>query len=69
MKCKKCGSENVVVQAVNEVKGRGILGSLIWLFLAFCTIGLILIIPMLTKSKGKTKTFAICQNCGHRWRV
>lgn len=69
MNCPKCGSNNVSVQAVNEVKGRGCLGSAIWILLAIFTCGLILLIPLLTKSKGKTKTYAICQNCGHRWKA
>lgn len=69
MICPKCGSDNVNVQAVNEVKGRGCFGSLIWILLAICTFGIILIIPLLTRSKGKTKTYAICQSCGKRWKV
>ncbi len=35
------------------------------------TVGLILIIPLLTNSKTKSKTHteAVCQNCGHRWKL
>lgn len=73
MKCLKCGSENVTVQAVTDVKTkhRGCLGWCMWLLLAVCTFGLILIIPIITNSKTKTKTHteAICQNCGNRWKA
>ena len=73
MKCSKCGSENVVVQAVttNKIKHRGCLGWLMWILLACCTLGLILIIPLITNSKMKSKTHseAVCQNCGYRRRI
>ena len=73
MKCPKCGSENVQVQAVTTVKTkhRGCLGWCLWILLAICTIGLIIIIPLLTNSKTKSKTHseAVCQNCGYRWKV
>lgn len=73
MVCPKCGSENVTVQAVTDVKTkrRGCLGWCLWILLACCTLGLILIIPLLTNSKTKSKTHseAVCQNCGNRWKV
>ena len=30
---------------------------------------LILLIPLLTRKGSKTKTYAICQNCGYKWRA
>ena len=73
MKCKKCNSTNVMVQNVSKVKTkrRGLIGWFIWLMLAVCTCGLIIIIPLLTNSKVKTKNraMAICQNCGNTWAV
>lgn len=77
MRCPKCGSEYVTVQAITETetktKHRGCLGWAMWILLAICTCGLILIIPAVTNSKIKTKTRthteAICQSCGNRWRV
>jgi DNA-directed RNA polymerase subunit M/transcription elongation factor TFIIS len=71
--CPKCGSHNCILQSETDVKikRRGCLGWIWWIFLAFCTLGLILIIPLLTNSKVKTKhkTITICQNCGHKWKV
>ena len=73
MRCPKCGSENVTVQAVTKIKTkhRGCFGWCLWLLLAFCTVGLILIIPLLTNSKTKSKIHseAVCQQCGNRWKV
>jgi DNA-directed RNA polymerase subunit RPC12/RpoP len=71
--CPKCGGQNVIVQAVTETKTkhRGCLGWALWMLLAVCTLGLIIIIPLLTNSKTKSKTHteAVCQSCGHRWPV
>lgn len=73
MVCPKCGSDRVVAQAVTKTKTkhRGCIGWLFWILLAFCTLGLILIIPLITNSKTKSKTHteAICQNCGNRWKI
>ena len=71
--CKKCRGNNILVQAVTEVKTkrRGCIRWFLWILLAICTFGLILLIPLLTnsKTKSKTRTVAICQNCGKRWYV
>lgn len=62
--CKYCKSSNVNVQAVEKQKKRGILMSIVWIILAFCTCGLILLIPLLTKKGSKTKSVIVCQDCG-----
>lgn len=64
LSCKYCGSTNVNVQAVEKIKKRGVFMSLIWILLAICTCGLILIIPLLTKKGSKTKSVIVCQDCG-----
>lgn len=73
MTCPKCGSSNVTVQVVESVKTkhRGCFSWLLWILLAICTFGLILIIPLITNGKTKSKmhTVAVCQNCGKRWKV
>ncbi len=73
MICPKCGCDRVVIQAVTETKTkhRGCFGWACWILLAICTCGLILIIPAVTNTKTKSKTHseAVCQNCGHRWKV
>ena len=69
MTCPNCGSNHVTVQAVAEQKKRGCLAACLWILLAICTCGLILLIPLLTRKGSKTKTYAVCQDCGHKWRV
>lgn len=73
LKCSRCGSSDILVQAVTDMKTkhRGCFGWALWILLAICTVGLIIIIPLLTNSKTKTKhrTVAICQNCGRQWNV
>lgn len=73
MVCPKCKSDLIQVYPYTKtrIKNRGCLGWLLWIFLAVITCGLILIIPLLTNTKIKQRTQkrAICQNCGHDWRV
>jgi uncharacterized Zn finger protein len=74
MICPKCGGEHVQTQVVVETieKKRGCLGWVVWILIACTIIGLIfLLIPMFSNSKKKTKTYtmAVCQDCGHTWRV
>jgi len=73
VRCPHCGSNYVTFQVVTDVKTthRGCLGWMLWILLAICTVGLILIIPALTNSKTKSHnhTLAICQTCGHTWQV
>lgn len=69
MVCPKCGSNNVIVQAVAEQKKRGCISILFYIILACTVVGLIILIPLLRGNKSKTKTYAVCQNCGNRWKV
>lgn len=69
MKCPKCGSENVRIDVVTDVKTSH--GScLSWFFiilLSFLTFGLFLIIALLTNWRvySKNRKVGICQNCGY----
>lgn len=62
--CRHCSSTNVVAQAVEKKKKRGIIMSLVWIILALCTCGLALLIPILTRKGSKTKSVIVCQDCG-----
>jgi len=78
MKCRKCGSENVNVQAVTQVKNKRH-GILYWIFIGwwlepimwfFLTLPwLIIKIFKPNKVTSKTTKMAICQNCGNSWKV
>lgn len=69
MICPNCKSDDVKVQVVAEQKKRGVLGVCLWLILGFFTCGVALLFSLLIKKGSKTKQYAICQNCGHRWEV
>ena len=73
MRCPKCGCEIVKIEMVTETKTkhRGCIGWFFWILAILCTSGLSLIVPLITNSKTKSKTrkMAICQTCGHSWRV
>lgn len=69
MICPKRGSQNVQVQALEERKKTGCLTVLLYIILACTVLGLLIVIPLLLRKKTKTTTYAVCQNCGHRWEV
>ncbi|MHB1453775.1 MAG: hypothetical protein ACYCYM_07470 [Saccharofermentanales bacterium] len=73
MTCRRCKSSDILVtnETTVKTKTRGCFGWMLWIFLALITFGLILIIPLITNSRSKTKhrTVAICQNCEKRWYV
>lgn len=78
MVCPKCGSENVVVQAVGHVRNKKHsiwywifigwwLKPLLWLFLTLP----MLIIKLFGSKKvtTKVKSHAVCQACGYNYIV
>lgn len=81
MTCPRCSSGNVTVQTiteVNEVKHKK--GCAYWLFIGWwweiiqwIFLGIIKLLMVCFKKRTRivsdTKTFAVCQNCGNRWRV
>lgn len=78
MKCPKCESENVNVQAISIVQNKKH-GCLYWLFIGWwleAIMWLFLTLPWLiikifkpNKINTKVKSYAVCQNCGHKWKV
>lgn len=69
MICRKCGSSNVTTQTVAEKKKRGCFATCMWILLALCTCGMVIFIPLLMGKGSKTVTYAVCNNCGNRWRI
>ena len=78
MKCVKCGSENVNVQAVSEIKNKH-KGIIYWLFIGWWLeifMWIFLTLPWLIvkifspkKYKSKVTNQAVCQSCGYSWKV
>ncbi len=77
MVCPKCGSENVnvqVEQVSSKTKGKnmGCLYRIGRACLIVFTCGIWLLVGKrkeTQKTKVKNDTVAICQNCGHKWKV
>lgn len=82
MRCPKCGSENVQIQVVNEVKLKNKHhGFFWWLCVGWWWIPckwLFLTLPALIfkifghkkqKAVNKKKKVCICQQCGHQWNA
>lgn len=82
MKCPKCGSENVNVQAVSEtslkVKRKGILYWLFvgwwwlpikWLIFTIPAIIIKIFAPKKYKTTTKHVSKCVCQSCGHMWNA
>lgn len=70
MICPKCKSENVILQPVAETKKRGCLAVLLYIILLFIpVIGWIALFMLLRGRKSSTITYAVCQQCGNRWKV
>jgi len=76
MQCPKCGSQNVVAQAVTETTSKGKIKGFGWIksclgFLLFSIPGVLCGLCGMGKGKHKTKTITrtikICQNCGQQF--
>lgn len=70
MNCPKCGSDKLQLTSSTKgkIKKRGIISTLFHLFMIFITLGLWIIVPIITSgSKGKIKTYilATCMDCGY----
>lgn len=80
MKCPKCGSDDISVQAVTEVFEKRKKGCAYWIvigwwweIISWIVFGiwklLVVLFGKKTKVVSKTGSVAVCQNCGHRWKV
>lgn len=76
MKCPKCGSENVISQALTQTTTKGKTKGFGWIksclgFFLFSIPGLLCGLCGMGKGKTKTKTSTkvvhVCQDCGKQW--
>lgn len=69
MRCSRCASDDISIQAVAQKQKRGCFKTMLWILLAICTCGIVLLIPIIMNKGSKTVTYAVCQNCGNSWEV
>ena len=82
MKCPKCGSENVNVQMITETqlkeKKHGVMWWLLigwwwiptkWIFLTVPALIVKIFAPKKYETKTTQKKMAVCNSCGHSWKV
>jgi len=82
MKCPKCGSEDVNIEFVQEQtmkqKRKGVIywvligwwwEPILWIFLTLPMLIIAIFRPTKYKIKTKSRKTAICQSCGHSWKV
>lgn len=82
MKCRKCGSTNVTLNVVNEMRVEKVHhGCVWWLFVGWWWIPVKWIcftIPALFAKiflpdkvyiRNRINTVAVCQNCGYTWKT
>lgn len=80
MKCPKCGSENVTVSVINEVKLKDKHKSIFyylliwwwwapikWIFFTLPALLFAIFGHKKQKAVNIRKTVCCCQNCGHSW--
>lgn len=78
MVCKQCGGQNVNIQMTTKVKKKR--GNIFyWIFVKlwvelimwfFLTLPwLIIKIFKPAKYKSKVEKYAVCQDCGHSWKI
>lgn len=80
MICPKCGSDHVKVTVINEVREKRKRGFFYWFFIGFWLepiLWVVFTIPKLlfsifgkkTKVVGVNVKYAICQECGYKWKL
>lgn len=80
--CRKCKGNSIQYNTVVETPKTGLIKKSTYIIIAllilllcfvFFPLGIVaLIIFMINfslRKKSKTVTYAVCQSCGHRWRV
>lgn len=82
MKCRRCGSTNVIMTIVNEsrlVKDKpGCIWWMLigwwwipvkWIYFTIAALILKIFVPAKMKLYKRQYTEAVCQRCGYHWRV
>lgn len=68
-RCPKCENNNIQYQTITEAKKTGCLTMILYILLAMSVLGLLIVVPLMLRKKTETVTYAVCQNCGHKWKI
>lgn len=68
VKCPRCHGHHIQYNTVTESKSAGCFTIILYLLLALTVLGIFIVIPLMLRDKTKTVTYAVCQDCGYRWR-
>lgn len=66
--CPKCKGCRIQYQTVVETQPRSFFTIIIYILLACTILGLLIVIPLLLRKRTETVTYAVCQDCGHKWK-
>ena len=67
--CDICRGTNISYQVVSEEIPTGIGATILYVILSVTILGLLIVIPLMLRKRTRTVTYAVCQDCGHRWVV
>lgn len=67
--CARCKSKNIRYETVVENVPVGCFTVLLYILLAVTLLGLLVVIPLMLHKKTRTVTYAVCQDCGYRWKI
>ena len=82
MKCRRCGSTNIEMTVINEMQVRKahhgcawwcFVGwwwlAVKWIFFTVPALIAKLFFPDKMYISNKINTYAVCQNCGYKWKI
>ena len=67
--CDRCRGTNISYQVVSEEIPTGIGATILYVILSVTILGLLIVIPLMLRKRTRTVTYAVCQDCGHRWVI
>lgn len=67
--CDRCKGTNITYQVVHEELPTSIGATVLYIILSITIIGLLIVFPLMLRKRTRTVTYAVCQDCGHRWVI
>ena len=69
VKCSRCGGHHIRYDTVTEDVPAGCSTGCLYVLLALTILGLLIVIPLMLRKKTETVTYAVCLDCGNRWKA